>query len=167
MSQITNLFTQSSGPTQESISFQAYLPSADANATGNGTQFEIGSVTPLTIVWNDGGGMATNGVFTAPSTGKYAFFLSVFTQGTDPSHTTWQPVISTSTGTNYNLAYQSGFSNVAAGGFLQGNGGTMVELSAGDTVTFKIIVSGGAQTVTVYGSGNTNGLTYMSGYKVY
>lgn len=53
--------------------FLAYLATNDANQIGNGATYNLGSVTALTLVYNTGGAMATNGIFTAPITGTYWF----------------------------------------------------------------------------------------------
>lgn len=139
--------------------FHSYLGTTDNNATGDGTQFVLGSGNTLTEVFDQGGDFTTAGIFTAPITGRYLFTMCVMTDNTTSSHTTWQPQCATSNNT-FNFAYQSGFANVAAGDFLSGNGSVICEMEAADTADFRIVVSGGTKVVEVNAGA---GLTYVSG----
>lgn len=139
--------------------FHAYLGTTDSNVTGDGTIFTLGAGNVLTEVFDQGGDFVTTGTFTAPVDGRYLFTICLLTDDTAAGHTTWQPQILTSNNT-FNLAYQSGFANVAAGGFLGGNGAVICEMEAADIAQFLIIVSGSTKVVDVI-QGST--LTYVSG----
>ncbi len=133
--------------------FQAFPASVGSNKTGGGTVFTIGTDPALTEVYDVNSDFNTNGTFTAPVTGKYYLGCAVMTQNTTVSMTTWQLKIVTSNRTR-SLSYGNGFANNAASAFLQGNGSLTTDMDAGDTATFAIAVTGGTDTVEIYGEAN-------------
>ncbi len=144
--------------------FQGYLSASETNISGDSTTFIVGSNNPITITKNQGSYFTTSGIFTAPVTGTYFFNFEILTSGSAAAGvTTWQPIIVTSAG-GYNLAYQSGIANVAAGGYLGGGGCIIAPMTAGDTCHFSVIGSGGTKTMGILG-GNL-GLTFMGGYLI-
>lgn len=163
LNNINNFITVSSAGEMTNVTqpaFLAYLGSSDANATGDGTNFVLGSGTALTEVYDQNSDFVTSGTFTAPVSGRYYLEVNVLTSNTGAAHTTWEARITTSNRV-YISAYQNGFTNVAAGGFLGGNGSVIADMDASDTATFNIVVSGGTKTVTVFG--NVTCYTFVSG----
>ena len=144
------------------VRFQANLSGTDTNVTGDGTNFQLGSGNAFTLVFNTGSAFTTGGVFTAPTTGTYFFFFGITTGDTTVAHTTWSPIITT-TANAFTIAYINGFVNVGAGGFMGVNGSAFCQMTAGDTCTFNIIVSGGTKVVDIL---NNPGLTYVGGFQV-
>ena len=51
--------------------FMGVLPTSDPNVTGAGADYTLGTVTALSIIFDQNGDLTTGGVFTAPVTGKY------------------------------------------------------------------------------------------------
>ena len=63
-------------------SFYAQLNSADNNVTGNGAIYRFGTNVALTVIFDQGSNMNTNGFFTAPVTGIYIFCAKLQLVGT-------------------------------------------------------------------------------------
>ena len=138
--------------------FFYYLSSSVTNVTGNGANYTLGN-TALTKVFDNGNNMNTNGTFTAPVTGTYAFQASAL-------------ILNTSTSDNGIIAFTPNSGNILnvrssapASTSTFGIGGTVImQLSASATLTFVVTVSGE--------SGNTCGIqgtvnnTWVSGYLV-
>lgn len=57
--------------------FYAHLSATDSNVTGAGAVYYLGSGNALTIIQQQGTGLATNGVFTCPVQGMYHFSATV------------------------------------------------------------------------------------------
>ena len=75
--------------------FLAYLPSTDANASGDGTVYTLGATTALTEVFDQNSDFNTNGTFTAPVTGRYRLSSFIIAStGTDITGSTIQLVTS-------------------------------------------------------------------------
>jgi len=142
--------------------FQAYLGTSDLNVTGDGTNYLLGSGNALTIVVNQGTNFTTGGTFTAPVTGQYFFYFAGFLMSVGAGHTTLQLQITT-TGNTFNGAYINPGAVRAAGNFLGQNMSIFCPMTAGDTATFNIIVSGSTKTIGIDGN---QGLTFCGGYLV-
>jgi len=138
--------------------FLATYSASAADATGDGT---VVTLKPDTITYNVGSGYsAASGIFTAPRTGKYSFICGV-TSGLGYFITNnallWKAIATSRTFTlaqlnPYQLAL--GLANESI------NASFYVDMTAGDTLYTTFVVTGGAKTVDILGSGFR---TFMSG----
>jgi len=141
--------------------FLAYLATSDANVTGAGTSFTLGSATALTEVFDQNADFNTNGTFTAPVTGRYHFDYKINISSLTVAMTTSSIAIITSNG-----SYTAGSMNPGAVK-TAGNGcslhmSVLADMDASDTATFTVTISNGAgDTAGAQGSGTR--LTYVSG----
>jgi hypothetical protein len=152
------------------VAFLAYLGTNDINATGDGTQYTIGTQHPLTIVYNDGGGLATNGTFTVPSGAAGVYQFQCFIRYTNllDTHTTGYVVLIVNASPQYNLTGSNPYviqSQFASGG-ADYDGGISLKLSALDTVKMQAFVAGGTPTVTVLAGSASSFVTYFTGVKI-
>ena len=124
--------------------FLAYNTIGDANVTGDGTVFTLGSANALSEVFDQNSDFNTNGTFTAPVTGKYRLCSSVQLGGIAAGHD-GEFRIATSNGT-----YLIGKNDCdVVGTTVEYTGSTFLDMDASDTATVEIDVSGGAKTVDV------------------
>lgn len=141
--------------------FLAYLPAFEANATGDGTAFTLGSVIALGKAFDQNNDFNVNGTLTAPVTGRYRLFGAASLQNIGAAHTTGDISIVTSNGT-YSIARANIAGLRAAPNYYHGNGGVLCDMDATDTATVVTTVSGGAQTVGL-GSAAINRFGCFSG----
>ena len=121
-------------------------------------------VPPGPLGWKlrfDQGDDFASDTFTAPVTGKYQFNVNVLTLGLTSSHNTFIIGLVTS-----NKAYRISFdatiwTNIGHASQFQSNGGTIVDMDAGDTAYVTIRVDGGTKVVDVDGA--ATGGTSFSG----
>lgn len=140
--------------------FLAYLNSSPSNVTGDATAYTIPFNATLI---NQGSYFNTSThTFTAPVTGFYNFFLAALLTGVNVGTTFQLQVVAN--GFQYNGAYINPTAAAASGGFLGQNMAVTVPLSATQTVTFVVIVSGGTKTIGIDGT-NAN-YTYCGGYLI-
>lgn len=147
-------------------SFYAYLGSDDANVTGDGTNYTIGTNTALTEVYDINSDFNTNGTFTAPVTGTYEFSLCVYFGPMTSSQT---GAYATFNASNHDLEF--GFVNPYGARYNPGtddNYGLLascyVQMDAADTMNFKIDVSTTGLTVDLLAG--SNDATVVSGFLV-
>lgn len=135
--------------------FFAYLGSADSNKTGDGTSFTLGSGNALTESYDRGGDFVTTGTFTAPVTGIYQLGMNVQVTGLTSSHTLGYIAIITTA-----VSYVFDVANTWANNYANTNclsGTVNAPMTAGDTATFTVVISGGTKVVGLTGSrGYTN-----------
>lgn len=125
--------------------FLAYLASTDANVTGNGTIYTIGTNTAFTEVYDQGGDFNTNGTFTAPITGRY--HIDTQATFTDLGATTNANIRVTTS----NRTYFGQDVNPTTFG-LSYNVSTDADMDAADTAVVQVRADGaGADTVDVLG----------------
>lgn len=138
--------------------FLAYLGTTDANVTGNGTTFTLGSVTALTEVFDQNGDFNTNGTFTAPVTGRYQFNWQA--EGTGATVATTMTSNLNTSNRNYLFEIYRAASNLP----IARSGSVLAEMDSGDTATVGITVFGEAgNTVDIIGDA-TNPYNAFSGY---
>lgn len=142
--------------------FFAYLSTTPANTTGDGTNYTVVCDTAVT---NVGSYFSTGtGVFTAPVTGLYQFSFYLILNNVGAGHTTATMTLATTATAGTLLITTLNpyvILNVASG--VVGFGGTViVPLTATNTVTPKIVVSGSTKTITITGGAASN--TYFSGW---
>ena len=134
--------------------FFGYLGGNDANVTGDGTTFQIGSTTAMTEVYDQNADFNTNGTFTSPVTGRYHLSGCVKTYNVG-TQTTQLTEIVTSNRTyiiaDYDPSVLKNTSN-----YSQYGTAVFADMDASDTATIQVTVSGGAKTVgAIASSGNT------------
>jgi hypothetical protein len=141
--------------------FLAYLGASDANVTGAGATFTLGSVTALTEVFDQNADFNTNGTFTAPVTGRYHFdyVMTVSTLTAAMNNATLSIVTSKRTYTGGRVNIGAGRSS---GNSYSINLSVLADMDAADTATFSLVVFNGAGDVaTAQGAGSP--ITYVSG----
>lgn len=130
-------------------SFSAYNSSARANETGDGTVYTL---IFNTEEYDRGGVFDGTSTFTAPVAGIYSFNCRVLLTNLGAGHTSGQinltkTGITTYYGDTYNVAAMRTSSNIATLAISK-----RISLTAGQTVTATVAVSGGAKTVGIDGS---------------
>jgi hypothetical protein len=129
-----------------------------SNVTGDGTQYTI--IFGLSG-FDQGSNFNTGtGTFTAPVTGKYQFNVNVLLLGVTLAMQIQSEFITTAR--TYNIVDQPGA--------ITGNHSIaysiLASMTAGDTATVAVTVSGGTKTVSVYGVSVADSRTNFSGYLV-
>lgn len=149
--------------------FSAFLPSSDANVTGDNTLFALGSVTALTELYDIGSNFNTNGTFTAPATGIYSFVMNMYLSGVGAAHNSFGMRLYGGTpAMEYIVSNMNGQPVVINGENVTFNGSCQIMMTAGDTLTSAITVSGGAKTVGMVGfnAGRPSYFTFFSGARI-
>ncbi|MGD8305133.1 MAG: hypothetical protein PVF17_00635 [Ignavibacteria bacterium] len=145
--------------------FLANLASTDANVTGNGTIYSLGSGTALTEIYDQnsdfdpGDGAGSAATFTAPVTGKYYIGLKINATDFGASSADCFFRIVTS-----NRTYESNLGTFVSNTRLCVLS-VIADMDAGDTATFEIESIGvGADNVDLIGA--ADGRTLVNGYLV-
>lgn len=141
--------------------FYAFIPSNDNNVTGDGTTYTLGTNVAFTKSFDNGSNFSTNGIFTAPVTGKYYFSGSCLVGGIGILFTSSILSIATPLLTLTILGNPGALINASGQTTIHLSG--IVSLNASDTATFKIQVSGSTKTADVIGG---NGSTYFQGFLI-
>jgi hypothetical protein len=132
--------------------FQAQLQTSDANATGDGTSYRLGSGNALIEIFDQGSNNNTNGTFTAPVTGKYVIGASIRIQQIATNMTEIDIRLVTSNRT-YNYT--------AIGGAADGGGdyhlaeSVLADMDADDTFTVTALISNGSKVADILGATTT------------
>lgn len=149
--------------------FYAYLSATDSNVTGAGGLYFLGTTgNPLTILAQQGSGLATNGIFTAPVQGLYHFDSTIILEDITLLMTNMDYIFFVNGVNNiYGLnCSPAGISN-AAGQFVV-TASNSIFLPAGGTVQMALSIQNGAgNTADVRGgvTGTTVNTTF-AGYLV-
>lgn len=164
---MSQFFVQTTGssppPPADFDSFLAFLPTTDEDAIGDGTVFTIGSGNALTLVSNNGGMAATNGIITVSSTGNYSFSCTVQVLGDPGSSISNGTLTLVTTSRSYSFSL---FSSGAVGG--AGTVGctatVLASMTAGDTAHWTIqTTDGGGKVDDIAGSASPYS-TFISGF---
>jgi hypothetical protein len=142
--------------------FLAFLGTTDANVTGNGTTYTLGSGNALTEIFDQGADFTTAGVFTAPVTGRYFFTQAIQLNPVVAAQNQANFAIVTSNRTYFTSTFNS-FNCFNVGGGVHFGGTAFTDMDAADTCVTTTIVVGGAQTI---GAAGGTGGTYFSGFLV-
>lgn len=146
-------------------SFLAYIPSTVNNVTGAATLFTLGTSTAFTELFDRNSDFNTNGTFTAPVTGIYCFHLNVTMTGIGILMTSAFVRITT-TARSYLGNYLNPNALLSGVGNVTLTLSTLADMTANDTATFAVSVSGDvSNTADVLGSASPYS-TYVSGYLV-
>jgi hypothetical protein len=136
--------------------FLAYLGSTDANVTGNGASYTLGSVTALTEIFDLHGDFNTNGTFTAPVTGRYDLRAFMYVSDTTIA-TSFVITLTTS-----NRSYSSTFSRAALAADQSCIISVIADMDTNDTATVAVVANGEAGNTDDV-SGGSPLLTYFCG----
>lgn len=131
--------------------FLAYLPSTDADVTGDNTFFVVGSVTAMTEVFDQGGDFATS-TFTAPVTGRYLLSGNVTFTEIGVTHTDVRINITTSNRVIQFL--RANATLMASSGDLTMLGSSASDMDAADTANIQGFSGNSTKTVDVVGDAN-------------
>lgn len=144
--------------------FLAYASSGDANVTGDGTVFTLGTGNALTEVFDQNGDFNTNGTFTAPLTGKYYLQYSLQMNGVTAAMTNGQLIIVTSNN-SFEVGLLSPGAAMTVGNTIQMGGSVCCDMDVADTATFTVAFSNGTKVADVANIA-TSLRTYVSGFMI-
>lgn len=139
--------------------FLAYQPSDATNATGDGTNYTLGTTVDLTEVYDQNSDFdPTSGVFTAPVTGRYLLGANMQLSG-GTAITNYIAYLSSS-----NRLYQNNNISSAASAFTQRSAmiSALMDMDAADTCTAIISATDTGGKIDEV-SGAANPLTYIFG----
>ncbi len=132
--------------------FLAFLGTTDANVTGDGTIYTLGSGNALTEVFDRNSDFNTNGTFTAPVTGIYRLTTFIRVGGVANADTIGIMRIVTTNGTY--VVFQCDYGNVSdVNDIIVAGGSILADMTAGDTATVEIQISNGTIMVDIEASG--------------
>lgn len=135
--------------------FLGYLASTATNKTGNGTTYTLGT-DALTEVFDQGADFNTNGTFTAPTTGIYDLRAQITITGTTVATTFVISIVTTG------RTFTNTFSRAALAADQTCSISTLAQMTAGDTATVTITITGEAgDTDDILGSATA--VTYFTG----
>jgi hypothetical protein len=145
--------------------FATGLAVDQSNVTGDGTAYNLNS-TAWTANYDYGTALSANGVFTAPLNGVYQFNCNVAVSGIGASHTNMNMYVAVNS-VNYDLNRFNPYAASYPSATATMDGTASVYMTAGQTATLYLIVSGSTKTVNVLsGTSGVNWRTRFEGVKV-
>lgn len=124
--------------------FFAYLSGDRLNVTGDSTSYTVSWGAEIFDQNADFDGTST---FTAPVTGRYAFFAQCYLGGILGTHTSCYMIINTSNRAYYSNTYN--LANASAGGQFYTPCSVIADMDAGDTAVVIITVQAGTKVVDI------------------
>lgn len=148
--------------------FSSFLAANDTNETGDGTVYTFGSGSALTILFDQGSNMNTNGTFTAPVTGRYFFSGNIRLGNLGAGHTLSQITVKT---TSINYTYGEANAGLARSVSTAANlysicYSCIANMTAGDTCVITVAVFGSTKTVSINGAASPNYTCTFQGYLI-
>ncbi len=125
--------------------FSGELSIAVANVTGDGTSYTL--LCQEAYDANANYNPAT-GVFMAPVTGRYQFWVAVFFESLDVAHTTGTVTLAAGTRGYIIWSGNIGAVRTVTNGFIV-SGSVQADMTAGQTAVVSVLVSGGAKVVDI------------------
>jgi hypothetical protein len=138
--------------------FSAYLAGDDANVTGNGTDYQVGTNVAFTEIFDQGSNFNVNGTFTAPVTGRYQLNASLVCVGCTVATTFELTIVTT------NRTYLTQYVRAASADNYTIGTSVLADMDATETAVVKIKVSGEAGDTVDLANANTG--CRFSGYLV-
>lgn len=144
--------------------FLAVLTAADNDVTGAAAAYTIGTNTALTEIFDQNNDFATNGVFTAPVTGRYLLNFCIGVSGITSAMTRATVSVVTSNRSYFAVDTDPHLITLGTSEF---SGNVLADMDAADTASFSITISGGAgNTADIRPRSASVELTWISGYLV-
>lgn len=141
--------------------FFAILASADNNVTGAGASYVIGTNVALTEIFDQNADFNTNGTFTAPVTGRYAFYGNVGLNGVTASTFAMRfRIVASNRRYDFYLV-----STTISASMTELAGSAFIDMDSGDICQLIINGSGGTDVIDLAGDA-TEAITSFGGYLV-
>lgn len=137
--------------------FSGHNSSTLSNVTGDGTAYTV--LFSVEDYDNQGSFVPATGIFTARTAGIYQFNATLFLMGIDVAHTTGE--LSFIAPTTYTYTFNPAALRTGANEASVSISAQMM-LAVGDTVNLRLLVSGGAATIDIYGAAGSRN-SYFSG----
>ena len=142
--------------------FLAYLGTTVNNVTGDNEYWQLGTTTALTEVFDQGSDFNTNGVFTAPVTGKYQFFGAINLSGISSASNGKIRLVTSNRSFDSNILKPSAVKSQYDAVTFQIS--ILTDMDAGDTAYIQIQTGGEGATVNDVTGGGPPYYSYFSGY---
>ena len=149
--------------------FLGYVGSQDANVTGDGTQYTIGTNVAYTEVFDQNSDFNTNGTFTAPVTGQYLLCAQIRLGTPSGGGDNYSSNIFTSNRTHFaqNFPMQDRLANFyGSTTSLSASACCLADMDAADTAVLRITAFAGAKTSDINVGTSSTLFTFFCGYLV-
>ena len=135
---------------QSRATFNAYFAASQTNVTGDAT---VAVIACDTAAINEGSVYNTGtGIMTAPVSGNYLLGASAMLTSVSSALFTLCQLAVVVNATSYILAELNPYVAAASGGYLGVGGTKIIPLTAGDSVSFTIMVSNDTKTIGLLGT---------------